>query len=158
MIFWKKISHFLKKVWQFSHASTAKFCYMIRFFGNFPETLGMSGSLENWETIQKLHQVVCGSSCIIFFLKSRPIYVNVDSPNLGFPYINFLGGYQLKKTPRIITVTVSSSASSDLSQSNPVRRVVVSVHHIHHLRQNIPATSLNSRSKFVGPVRSSLHL
>ena len=23
---------------------------------------------------------------------SRPIYVNVDSPNLGFPYFNFLGG------------------------------------------------------------------
>ena len=30
---------------------------------------------------------------------SRPIYVNVDSPNLGFPYFNFLGGYQLKKHP-----------------------------------------------------------
>ena len=28
---------------------------------------------------------------------SRPIYVNEDSPNLGFPY--FLGGYQLKKHP-----------------------------------------------------------
>ena len=27
---------------------------------------------------------------------SRTIYVNVDSPNLGFPYFNFLGGYQLK--------------------------------------------------------------
>ena len=25
---------------------------------------------------------------------SRPIYVNVDSPKLGFPYFNFLGGYQ----------------------------------------------------------------
>ena len=25
------------------------------------------------------------------------IYVNVDSPNLGFPYFNFLGGYQWKK-------------------------------------------------------------
>ena len=25
---------------------------------------------------------------------SRPIYVNVDSPNLGFPYFNLLGGYQ----------------------------------------------------------------
>ena len=23
----------------------------------------------------------------------------VDSPNLGFPYFNFLGGYQLKKHP-----------------------------------------------------------
>ena len=28
---------------------------------------------------------------------SRPIYVNEDSPDLGFPYFNFLGGYQLKK-------------------------------------------------------------
>ena len=28
---------------------------------------------------------------------SRPIYVNVDSPNLGFPYFNFLGGYQWNK-------------------------------------------------------------
>ena len=25
---------------------------------------------------------------------SRPIYVNVESPNLGFPCFNFLGGYQ----------------------------------------------------------------
>ena len=32
---------------------------------------------------------------------SRPIYVAVDSPKLGFPYFNFLGGYQLKKTPCI---------------------------------------------------------
>ena len=23
---------------------------------------------------------------------SRPIYVNVDSPNQGFPYFNFFGG------------------------------------------------------------------
>ena len=29
---------------------------------------------------------------------SGPIYVNVDSPNLGFTYFNFLGGYQLKNT------------------------------------------------------------
>ena len=27
----------------------------------------------------------------------RPIYVNVDSPNLGFPYFNFLGGYQWRE-------------------------------------------------------------
>ena len=27
------------------------------------------------------------------------IYVNVDTPNLGFPYFNFLGGYQWEKTP-----------------------------------------------------------
>ena len=29
---------------------------------------------------------------------SGPIYVNIDSPNLGFPYFNFLGGYELKNT------------------------------------------------------------
>ena len=29
---------------------------------------------------------------------SRPIYVNVDSPNLGFPYFNFLGGYPVCQT------------------------------------------------------------
>ena len=28
---------------------------------------------------------------------SRPIYVNVDSPNLGFPYYNFLGGTSEEK-------------------------------------------------------------
>ena len=27
---------------------------------------------------------------------SGPIYVNVDSPNLGFPYFIFLGGYPVK--------------------------------------------------------------
>ena len=27
------------------------------------------------------------------------IYVNVDTPNLGFQYFNFLGGYQWVKTP-----------------------------------------------------------
>ena len=41
-----------------------------------------------------------------FFLKggvplgvSRTIYVNVDSPNQGFPYLNFLGEAQCKKHP-----------------------------------------------------------
>ena len=33
---------------------------------------------------------------------SRPIYVNVDSPNLGFPYFNILGGYQWKKHPVLL--------------------------------------------------------
>ena len=28
--------------------------------------------------------------------ESRTIYVNVDTPNLGFTYFNFLGGFQLK--------------------------------------------------------------
>ena len=27
-----------------------------------------------------------------------PVYVNVDSPNLGFPYFNFLGGTSEKNT------------------------------------------------------------
>ena len=27
---------------------------------------------------------------------SRKIYISVDSPYLGFPYFNFLGGYQRK--------------------------------------------------------------
>ena len=31
---------------------------------------------------------------------SGPIYVNVDSPNLGFPYFNFLGGVPVKKQAR----------------------------------------------------------
>ena len=50
----------------------------------------MLGLMENCETIQKLHQVVCGSGCIIFFLKSRPIYVNVDSlyVNVDSLYVN----------------------------------------------------------------------
>ena len=33
---------------------------------------------------------------------SRPIYVNVDSPNLGFPYF-FFRGVPVKKTPCIRT-------------------------------------------------------
>ena len=36
---------------------------------------------------------------------SRPIYINVDSPNLGFPYFNFLGGKQWKKHPVCVNVT-----------------------------------------------------
>ena len=32
---------------------------------------------------------------------SRTIYVIVDSSNIGFPYFNFLGGYQSHKTPCI---------------------------------------------------------
>ena len=39
---------------------------------------------------------------------SRPIYVDVDSPNLGFTYFNFLGGYQLKKNTVFLLVTLIS--------------------------------------------------
>ena len=35
---------------------------------------------------------------------SRPIYVNVDSPNLGFPYSNFLGGASEKKNTLYIDI------------------------------------------------------
>ena len=34
------------------------------------------------------------------------IYVNVDSLNLGFPYFNFLGGYQWEKTPCMLLTVV----------------------------------------------------
>ena len=40
---------------------------------------------------------------------SWTIYVNVDSPNLGFPYFNFLGGYKWKNHPvSIISVVFVS--------------------------------------------------
>ena len=67
--FWKKISHFLKKLRNYSAAYRAKFYYMIGFFGNFPHTLGTLGVVENCKTIQKLHPVVCVSGRIIFSLK-----------------------------------------------------------------------------------------
>ena len=39
------------------------------FFGNFPHLVGTLGGVENCETIQKLHLVVCGSVRLFFFLK-----------------------------------------------------------------------------------------
>ena len=44
--------------------STAKFYYMIRFFGNFPHPLGIWGGVENCKNLKKLHRVGCGSDCI----------------------------------------------------------------------------------------------
>ena len=73
--FWKEWNFnylfciFLKQLLVYTIASTAKFYYRIVFFGNFPETLGMSRSLENCKTTRKLHPVVCGSDCINYFLK-----------------------------------------------------------------------------------------
>ena len=32
---------------------------------------------------------------------SRTIYVNVETPNIGFTYFNFLGGYQLKTSQEL---------------------------------------------------------
>ena len=51
---------------EFSHTSTAKFYYRIIIFGNFPHTLGMSGCVENCQTVQKLHLVVCGNVQLFF--------------------------------------------------------------------------------------------
>ena len=74
-IFWifhhflRNKSHFLKKLQFYTKSFTAKFCYMIRFFGNFPHILGTLRGVENCETIQKLHLVVCETLCVNFFLR-----------------------------------------------------------------------------------------
>ena len=62
--FSNKISHFLKKYDQNSTASTAKFCYMISFFDNFPTTLNTLTLLENCEKCASLLQVACGNGAI----------------------------------------------------------------------------------------------
>ena len=43
---------------------------------------------------------------------SRTIYVNVDSPNLGFPYFNFLGETQCKKTPCMLPKGLQNNTKS----------------------------------------------
>ena len=53
---------------QNSGISTAKFYYMTLIFGNFPETPGMSGSLENSQTSIFLHCLVCGNPWLKKFL------------------------------------------------------------------------------------------
>ena len=61
---------------------------------------------------------------------SRPIYVNVDTPNLGFPYFNFLG-YHLKKHPVCRYIggffghVVSPHDSDQMSQRSQVSRVTL---------------------------------
>jgi len=62
--FFKKKSRFLKKYDQNSTASTANFCYMISFFGNFPSTLNTLTLMENCKKCASLLQVVCGSGAI----------------------------------------------------------------------------------------------
>ena len=54
--------------------------------------LRCQGYLEMW---------ICSiiSYRVFFTGVSWTIYVNVDSPNLGFPYFNFLGGYKWKNHP-----------------------------------------------------------
>ena len=45
-------------------------------------------------------KVTCDKKLILARLGvSRPICDNVDSPNLGFPYFNFLGGTSEKNHP-----------------------------------------------------------
>ena len=46
---------------------------------------------------------------------SRPIYVNVDSPNLGFPYFNFLGGTSEKNHPVQLKGAIERRWGSSLS-------------------------------------------
>ena len=65
--FSKKKSRFLKKYDQNSTASTANFCYMISFFGNFPSTLNTLSLMENCEKCAFLLQVACGSGAISIF-------------------------------------------------------------------------------------------
>ena len=50
-------SEILKKISKSSAVFPAKFYYRIRFFSNFPHTLGILGCVENCETFTKLHGV-----------------------------------------------------------------------------------------------------
>ena len=47
-----------------------------------------------------------------------PIYVNIDTPNLGFPYFNFLWGYQLKNDPVIAIIIMISMITNDNASSS----------------------------------------
>ena len=50
---------------------------------------------------------------------SRPIYVDVDSPNLGFPYFNILGEYQWKNTQyEIKAIKLTRSKLKKLTMTN----------------------------------------
>ena len=53
-----------------------------------PVAMFFTGTLPISSKYKKVNQARLGVS--------RLIYVNVDSPNLGFIYFNFLGGYQFK--------------------------------------------------------------
>ena len=61
-----------------------KGCYKVVFEGN--ATNLVQGVYFHCPSTEKLIEAGLGVS--------RTIYVNVDSPDLGFPYFNFLGGYQ----------------------------------------------------------------
>ena len=48
---------------------------------------------------------------------SRPIYVNVDSPNLGIPYFNFLGGTSEKNTLYHVYSEINMPLTISIKQS-----------------------------------------
>ena len=52
---------------------------------------------------------------------SRPIYVNVDSPNQGFPYFNFLGEAQCKKTPCMCFTYIYVYIQGDFFTGTPLK-------------------------------------
>ena len=72
-------------------------------FGSFGIWDGVSGIFITHQNVQicvyivlqkQKHRAHTGCFFLTGLGVSRPIYVDVDSPNLGFPYFNFLGGYQ----------------------------------------------------------------
>ena len=71
-----------KYIWKMTFVSLAYVCMMC-CAGKIQGVL-FPGTPPKSSKYKKLIQATLGVS--------RPIYVNVDSPNLGFPYFNFLGG------------------------------------------------------------------
>ena len=71
-------------------SSTNIYCQKCRLYRVF-FSLGLPSKVQSTEKFIKARLGV-----------SRTIYVNVDSPNLGFPYFNFFRGGPVKKTPCII--------------------------------------------------------
>ena len=69
--FWRKKSHFLKKLRNYSAAYRAKFYYMIGFFDNFPQGPNIFAFVENCRTFQKLNPVVCINGRIILFPETQ---------------------------------------------------------------------------------------
>ena len=64
-----------------------------------------SPKVMNFWKSSKYNKVLGSRLCV-----SRTIYVNVDSPNLGFTYFNFSGEAQCKKTPCITNQLTKKSS------------------------------------------------
>ena len=96
--FLKIKSYFLKKIQFYTTDYTAKFYYRIRFFGNFPQTLGMLGFMENCETTQKLHEVVCEIGSIYFLgrKKYEKFLTNKNAFSLMFTNSKTLTGHTMR--------------------------------------------------------------